>query len=165
MHGIASRLLTTRSSQIRSNPPQLQRASVAPASIMNGCHKLRTAHQKGSNMSTKIYVGNLPYSVDDASLKSNFSEFGSVSSAKVMMDRETGRSKGFGFVEMASLEVAQAAITGLHGMSVDGRSIVVNLARPREDSNKSGGYSPAGYTATQRKDVGYGTGGYGGGRY
>lgn len=116
-------------------------------------------------MSVKIYVGNLPYSVDDASLESNFAEFGGVSSAKVMMDRETGRSKGFGFVEMASAEVAQAAITALHGMSVDGRTIVVNLARPREQSSGTGGYSAVGYSASKRSDVGYGTGGYGGGRY
>ena len=116
-------------------------------------------------MSVKIYVGNLPYSVTDSSLESNFSEFGSVSSAKVMMDRETGRSKGFGFVEMASAEVAQAAITALHGMSVDGRSIVVNLARPREANGGGGGYSEGGYSASKRADVGYGNGGYGGGRY
>lgn len=116
-------------------------------------------------MSSKIYVGNLPYSVTDASLKSNFSEFGSVSSAKVMMDRETGSSKGFGFVEMASAEVAQAAISALNGMSVDGRSIVVTLARPREASKDSNGGSAGGYTATNRPNTGYGTGGYGGGRY
>ena len=116
-------------------------------------------------MSTKIYVGNLPYSVTDSSLQSNFAEFGSVSSARVMMDRETGRSKGFGFVEMASAEVAQAAITGLNGMSVDGRSIVVNLARPREAGGGSDGYSAAGYSANKRSDVGYGNGGFGGGRY
>ncbi|MDP4077513.1 RNA-binding protein [Acidovorax sp. A1169] len=117
-------------------------------------------------MSSKIYVGNLPYSVTDSTLESNFSEFGAVTSAKVMMDRETGRSKGFGFVEMASAEVAQAAITGLHGMSVDGRSIVVNLARPREErSGGSGGYSAGGYTSGNRQETGYGTGGYGGGRY
>ncbi len=116
-------------------------------------------------MSSKIYVGNLPYSVTDSSLKSNFAEFGSVTSAKVMMDRETGNSKGFGFVEMASAEVAQAAITALHGMSVDGRSIVVSLARPREESSGSGGYSAAGYSSAKRSDIGYGTGGYGGGRY
>lgn len=116
-------------------------------------------------MSIKIYVGNLPYSVTDSSLESNFSEFGNVSSAKVMMDRETGRSKGFGFVEMASDEVAQVAIKALHGVSVDGRSIVVNLARPREDSRGWGGYSAEGYSATKRADVGYGNGGYGGGRY
>lgn len=116
-------------------------------------------------MSSKIYVGNLPYSVTDTSLKSNFAEFGNVSSAKVMMDRDTGTSKGFGFVEMASPEAAQAAIAGLHGVSVDGRSIVVSLARPREASKPAGGYSAEGYTATKRKDVGYGTGGFGGGRY
>ncbi len=115
-------------------------------------------------MSTKIYVGNLPYSVDDESLRSNFAEFGGVSSAKVMMDRETGRSKGFGFVEMESAEVAQAAITGLHGVSVNGRSIVVNLARPREAGGGAGGGS-AGYRASGRADVGYGNGGFGGGRY
>ena len=111
-------------------------------------------------MSPKIYVGNLPYSVTDSSLHSNFAEFGGVSSAKVMTDRETGRSKGFGFVEMASAEVAQAAMDALHGMSVDGRTIVVNLARPREAGGGAGGF-----TASKRADVGYGNGGYGGGRY
>ena len=116
-------------------------------------------------MSSKIYVGNLPYSVTDATLESNFAEFGGVSSAKVMMDRETGRSKGFGFVEMATAEVAQAAITALHGMSVDGRTIVVNLARPREENRSSGGYGDSGYRSSGRSDVGYGNGGHGGGRY
>ena len=116
-------------------------------------------------MNSKIYVGNLPYSVTDSALKSNFAEFGSVSSAKVMMDRETGKSKGFGFVEMASAEVAQAAISALNGMSVDGRSIVVNLARPREATHGAGAYGADGFKATARADVGYGTGGYGGGRY
>lgn len=116
-------------------------------------------------MSNKIYVGNLPYSVTDSSLKSNFAEFGGVSSAKVMMDRDTGTSKGFGFVEMASAEVAQAAISAMHGMSVDGRSIVVSLARPREANKTPGGYSADGYTASKRSDVGYGSGGFGGGRY
>ncbi len=89
-------------------------------------------------MSSKIYVGNLPYTVDDDSLRHNFSEFGGVASAKVMMDRDTGRSKGFGFVEMSSSAEAEAAIEGLNGMSVGGRSIVVNLARPRETTG--GGY-------------------------
>ena len=116
-------------------------------------------------MSSKIYVGNLPYSVTDATLQSNFAEFGGVSSAKVMMDRETGRSKGFGFVEMANADVAQAAITALHGMSVDGRSIIVNLARPREEGGGAGGYKANGFRASTRSDVGYGTGGFGGGRY
>jgi len=117
-------------------------------------------------MSNKIYVGNLPYSVTDASLRSNFSEFGGVTSAKVMMDRDSGQSKGFGFVEMSSAECAQAAIAALHGMSVDGRSIVVSLARPREDrAGASNAYSPAGYRVNNRSDVGYGNGGFGGGRY
>ena len=116
-------------------------------------------------MSSKIYVGNLPYSVTDSILESNFAEFGGVSSAKVMMDRETGRSKGFGFVEMASAEVAQAAIQGLNGMSVDGRSITVNLARPREESRGPGGHGVQGFKASNRADVGYGNGGVGGGRY
>ena len=91
-------------------------------------------------MSSKIYVGNLPYSVTDDSLQSNFAEFGEVTSAKVMMDRDTGRSKGFAFVEMSTPAFAQAAIDGLNGQSVDGRSIVVNLASPREDRGSSDGY-------------------------
>jgi RNA recognition motif-containing protein len=89
-------------------------------------------------MSTKLYVGNLPYSIDDAILRNNFTEFGGVTSAKVMMDRDTGRSKGFGFVEMSTAEQADAAIKSLNGMSVDGRSIVVNISRPKEPS--TGGY-------------------------
>ena len=116
-------------------------------------------------MSSKIYVGNLPYSVTDASLRSNFAEYGGVSSAKVIMDRDTGQSKGFGFVEMASAEAAQAAISALHGMSVDGRKIVVSLAKPREDRGTSSAYSATGYRASNRPDVGYGNGGFGGGRY
>ena len=116
-------------------------------------------------MGNKLYVGNLAYSVRDQDLQDAFAEFGAVASAKVMMDRETGRSKGFGFVEMANAEVAQAAISALHGMSVDGRSIVVNLARPRETTGAAGGYSTSGYNTNKRSDVGYGTGGFGGGRY
>lgn len=116
-------------------------------------------------MGNKLYVGNLPYSYRDSDMEQAFSQYGTVSSAKVMMERDTGRSKGFGFVEMASVEIAQAAITALHGVSVDGRSIVVNLARPREEGRGSGGYSPDGYSSGKRSDIGYGTGGYGGGRY
>lgn len=87
---------------------------------------------------TKLYVGNLPYSIDDGALTHNFSEYGEVTSAKVMMDRDTGRSKGFGFVEMGTAEQANAAIAGLNGMSVGGRSIVVNISRPKDSSG--GGY-------------------------
>ncbi|MGN1056624.1 MAG: RNA recognition motif domain-containing protein [Comamonas sp.] len=112
-------------------------------------------------MSNKIYVGNLPYSVTNASLESNFSEFGTVTSAKIMMDRDSGRSKGFGFVEMASAEASQAAISALNGMSVDGRSIIVNLARPREEGRSGGGSHE--FRASNRPNVGYGNDGYGGG--
>lgn len=90
-------------------------------------------------MSSKLYVGNLPYSVNDDSLRHNFSEYGTVASAKVMTDRDSGRSKGFGFVEMNSEAEAQAAITGLNGQSVDGRRIVVNISRPKEGGG-GGGY-------------------------
>lgn len=99
---------------------------------------LQATSLKGSTMSSKIYVGNLPYTIDDASLRQNFSEFGGVLSAKVMMDRDTGRSKGFAFVEMSSAEEAQAAIAGLNGMSVSGRSIVVNISKPKEPSTGYG---------------------------
>ncbi len=85
-------------------------------------------------MSNKLYVGNLSYSVLDEQLQQHFAEFGDVASAKVMTDRDTGRSKGFGFVEMANEAAAQAAIRGLNGKQVDGRALVVNEARPREDS-------------------------------
>jgi RNA recognition motif-containing protein len=88
----------------------------------------------------KLYVGNLPYTIDDDSLRHNFAEYGSVQSAKVMMDRDSGRSKGFGFVEMANEQEAEAAIAGLNGMSVGGRSIVVNVSRPKESTGGAGGY-------------------------
>ncbi|WP_029001629.1 RNA recognition motif domain-containing protein [Azohydromonas australica] len=103
-------------------------------------------------MGNKLYVGNLAYSVRDDSLHEAFSQFGSVTSAKVMMDRETGRSKGFGFVEMGSDAEAQAAINGMNGQALEGRAIVVNEARPREE-RPGGGYGGGGG----------GRGGYGGG--
>jgi len=93
-------------------------------------------------MSSKIYVGNLPYSINDDNLRENFAAYGDVASAKVMMDRDSGRSKGFGFVEMGSSEQAEAAIQGLNGMSVGGRSIIVNISKPKEAS--SGGYGGGG---------------------
>jgi len=116
-------------------------------------------------MAKNLYVGNLPYQTTADDLREAFSKFGEVTRAQVVSDRETGRSRGFGFVEMASAEVAQAAIEALHGMSVDGRTIVVNLARPREAGGGAGGYNAGGFTASKRADVGYGNGGYGGGRY
>ena len=102
-------------------------------------------------MGNKLYVGNLAYSVRDDSLQQAFSEFGTVTSAKVMMDRDTGRSKGFGFVEMGSDAEAQAAINGMNGQPLEGRAVVVNEARPREER-------PGGFRG------GYGGGGGGGGR-
>ena len=84
-------------------------------------------------MGKKLYVGNLKYSVDDAELQEMFSEFGAVDSARVITDRDTGRSKGFGFVEMADEGEADAAINALNGKDVQGRALTVNEARPRED--------------------------------
>ncbi len=104
-------------------------------------------------MGNKLYVGNLPYSVRDGDLEQSFGQFGTVTSAKVMMERDTGRSKGFGFVEMASDAEAQAAINGMNGQPLGGRSLVVNEARPMEPRppRSGGGYG------------GGGGGGYGGG--
>jgi RNA recognition motif-containing protein len=113
-------------------------------------------------MGNRIYVGNLAYSVRDESLNERFSEFGTVNSAKVMMDRDSGRSKGFGFVEMATDAEAQAAIAGLHDQMVDGRAMVVNEARPREErSGGGGGYGGGGRSGGG--GYGGGNGGYGGG--
>jgi RNA recognition motif-containing protein len=89
-------------------------------------------------MDTKLYVGNLPYSMRDDDLQQHFARFGQVASAKVMVDRDSGRSKGFGFVEMRSGDEAQAAIRGMNGQSFDGRALVVNEARPREE--RAGGF-------------------------
>src|SRR5215218_3289693 len=105
-------------------------------------------------MGNKLYVGNLPYSVRDSDLEQAFGQFGAVTSAKVMMERDTGRSKGFGFVEMGSDAEAQAAISGMNGQPLGGRSVVVNEARPMESRPRTGGYGGGG---------GSGGGGYGGG--
>ncbi len=114
-------------------------------------------------MGNKLYVGNLPYSVRDGDLEQAFGAFGAVTSAKVMMERDTGRSKGFGFVEMGSDAEAQAAIEGMNGQSLGGRNVVVNEARPMEARPpRSGGGGFGG----PRGGGGYGGGGggYGGGR-
>jgi hypothetical protein len=103
-------------------------------------------------MGNKLYVGNLAYSVRDEDLQQAFAQFGNVSSAKVMMDRDTGRSKGFGFVEMGSDAEAQSAINGMNGQALEGRALVVNEARPREE--RPGGFRSGG---------GGGGGGFGGG--
>ena len=91
-------------------------------------------------MAKKVYVGNLSYGTTDSDLRTMFEEFGSVESAQVIMDRESGRSKGFGFVEMGSDQEAQAAINALNGKDLDGRALTVNEAKPREDrGGRSGG--------------------------
>jgi RNA recognition motif-containing protein len=90
-------------------------------------------------MAKKLYVGNLPYSVDDSALMAEFSKFGSVSSAKVITDRETGRSKGFGFVEMDSDNEANSAIEKMNGASMAGRNINVSEARPQAPRTGGGG--------------------------
>ena len=113
-------------------------------------------------MGNKLYVGNLPYSVRDNDLEQAFGQFGAVTSAKVMMERDTGRSKGFGFVEMASDAEAQAAINGMNGQPLGGRSIVVNEARPMEPRPpRTGGFGGGGGGFGGGRSGG---GGYGGGR-
>jgi RNA recognition motif-containing protein len=94
-------------------------------------------------MGAKLYVGSLAYSIDDTKLKDLFAPVGTVVSAQVIMDRDTNQSKGFGFVEMSSDEEAQAAIKELNGKEIDGRTIMVNEARPKED--RSGGGGGGGY--------------------
>jgi RNA recognition motif-containing protein len=108
-------------------------------------------------MGNKLYVGNLAYSIRDEDLQQAFAQYGSVTSAKVMMDRDTGRSKGFGFVEMSTDAEAQAGINGMNGQSLEGRALVVNEARPREER-------PGGFGGGRSGGGGGGYGGGGGGR-
>ena len=111
-------------------------------------------------MGNKLYVGNLSYNIRDEDLQQAFAQYGSVSSAKVMMDRDTGRSKGFGFVEMGSDAEAQSAINGMNGQALDGRAIVVNEARPREE--RPGGFGGGGGGGGRPSGGGGGFGGGGG---
>ena len=107
-------------------------------------------------MGKKLYVGNLSYSVNNSELEQMFAPHGTVESASIITDRDTGRSKGFGFVEMGTDQQAQSAIDALHGKEIGGRSLTVNEARPREDR---GGFGGGG-----RRDGGGREGGFGGGR-
>jgi RNA recognition motif-containing protein len=112
----------------------------------------------------KLYVGNLPYSVSDSDLQAMFEPFGTVESAQVIVDRDTGRSKGFGFVEMSNPQEGQAAIEGMHDKDMNGRKLVVNEARPREERpGGRGGYGGGGGGGGGRGGRGGGGGGYGGG--
>ncbi|AMV26918.1 RNA recognition motif protein [Gemmata sp. SH-PL17] len=110
-------------------------------------------------MGKKLYVGNLSWGVTDAQLQDMFAPYGSVVSAQVIMDRDTGRSKGFGFVEMGTDQEAQAAITGMHGQVIEGRPLTVNEARPKEGGGGGGGGRRGGGGG----GYGGGGGGYGGG--
>lgn len=125
-------------------------------------------------MGNKLYVGNLPYTVRDEDLHQAFSAFGSVNSAKVMMERDTGRSKGFGFVEMGNDSEAQSAVEGMNGQSLGGRSLVVNEARPMEarpprtggfggPRGGGGGFGGGGDRGDRSGGGGYGGGGSDGG--
>jgi RNA recognition motif-containing protein len=110
-------------------------------------------------MGKKLYVGNLPYSVGDSELQRLFEAHGSVVSAQVIMDRDTGRSKGFGFVEMGNDSEAQSAISDMNGKEIDGRSLTVNEARPKPEGGGGGGGGGG-----RGGRGGYGGGGGGGGR-
>src|SRR5881394_1192349 len=107
-------------------------------------------------MGSKLYVGNLSYDVNSSDLEQLFAQYGTVQSAEVISDRDTGRSKGFGFVQMGSDEEAQAAIAALNGQEHSGRALTVNEAKPREDRPRGGGGGGGGRG-------GYGGGGGGGG--
>jgi RNA recognition motif-containing protein len=108
-------------------------------------------------LAQKLYVGNLPYSATEQEIEQLFRQHGDVSSVSLPTDRDTGRPRGFGFVEMATSEGASKAIAALNGTDFNGRALNVNEARPREDSRGGGGGSRGG--------SGYGGGGYGGGGY
>ena len=114
-------------------------------------------------MGKKLYVGNLAYSVGDQELEQMFASHGQVQSAQVIMDRDTGRSKGFGFVEMGSDQEAQAAISAMNGKEVEGRSLTVNEARPKTEGGGRGGFGGGG--GRGGGGGGGGRGGFGGRRY
>lgn len=116
-------------------------------------------------MGNKLYVGNLTFAVGDRELEQLFKPYGSVMSAKIVIDRDSGRSKGFGFVEMGSSEEASAAIEALNEKEVEGRSLTVNEARPKEDRGGSGGGSRGGYGGGGGGRSNGGGGGGGGRRY
>src|SRR5947209_7011939 len=128
-----------------------------PAGV--GSHQFLTVWRP--RMGKKLYVGNLTYGVTDGTLEQMFAAHGTVESAQVIMDRDTGRSKGFGFVEMKSDQEAQAAIAALNGKDHEGRALTVNEAKPREDRGGGGG----GGGSRGRSGGGGGGGGYGGRRY
>jgi cold-inducible RNA-binding protein len=116
-------------------------------------------------MGKKLYVGNLSYGISDSTLEQMFSAHGQVQSAQVIMDRDTGRSKGFGFVEMGSDQEAKAAIAALNGKEMDGRALTVNEARPKESGGRGGSGGGRGFGGGGGGGYGGGGGGGGGRRY
>ena len=114
-------------------------------------------------MGKKLYVGNLSYEVDNAGLEQLFAAHGTVASAEIIIDRTTGRSKGFGFVEMSNDEEAQAAIAALNGQEHGGRALKVNEAKPREERPRGGGFGGGGGGGGGRGGFGGRSGGGGGG--
>lgn len=122
-------------------------------------------------MGRKLYVGNLSYNTDSSMLQELFAQFGAVDSAEIIADRETGRSKGFGFVQMGTDDEASAAIAAMNGKELDGRALTVNEAKPKESrpkfgggSSGGGGYAGGGGNRRSGGSGGYGGGGGGGGR-
>ncbi|MEW6056380.1 MAG: RNA-binding protein [Bdellovibrionota bacterium] len=116
-------------------------------------------------MGKKLFVGNLPFSADESSLEHIFAQAGTVESAKVITDRDTGRSKGFGFVEMSSDAEAQDAIAKFNGADYEGRSMTVNEARPMAPRENRGGFGGGRPRNNDRGGFGGGSGGFRGGRY
>ena len=130
------------------------------------------SHLGAFHLATKLYVGNLSYDINQSDLQAMFAEHGSVISAQVIMDRETQKSKGFGFVEMSSEPEAQSAIAALNGKSLNGRALTVNEARPQEARNAGHGGGPGGFGGQHRGPGGntgmrgpYGLGRGGGNRH
>jgi RNA recognition motif-containing protein len=128
--------------------------------------------QRSPSMGKKLYVGNLSYSLNDSDLQKLFESVGTVTSAQIIVDRETGRAKGFGFVEMNTDEEAQAAIASLNGKEIEGRALTVNEARPKAEGGGGGGRGRGGYGGggggggnRGGSGGGYGGGGGGGRRY
>ena len=125
----------------------------------NSLWKVPVCRTVTHHMSNKLYVGNLSFNTTENDLNDAFAAFGTVTEANLMMDRETGRPRGFGFVTMSSAEEAQKAIEALNGKEMDGRALTVNVAKPREERTGGGGGGGG------RRGYGGGGGGGGGGGY
>src|SRR6516162_10039003 len=150
--------LANRRTSVRPSPDPRNRLAFPGATLLRCGAVERHLLSVEARMGKKLYVGNLTYGVTDSQLEQLFAAHGTVQSAQVIMDRDTGRSKGFGFVEMGSDQEAQAAIQALNGKEVDGRSLTVNEAKPRTEGGSGRGGQGGG-----RGGYGGGRGGYGGG--